>query len=249
MGWRFHRSKQIIPGVRLNFSRSGLSVSVGVKGARVNLGKSGIRTTLGLPGTGISHVTYQPWHATNTKRQSMSTRREVPMSPPSTGAAYDNNPNIINEAGFSIWHFLAVVIVGGPLFVWAGQLGHDAAPSMDVHTQNAAAPMPSLKAPTTAIAPTMAQAGADNLSTPYTQGLASRSELETWTSNLSASTREGALWWAGERGKRPPRTCPNAHGIEFLLGCQAAKEKLAPIDRRRLSEPEFRRGWNSYINH
>jgi Protein of unknown function (DUF4236) len=54
--FRFHRSKKILPGVRLNLAKSGPSVSVGVRGARVNIGSQGIRTTIGLPGSGLSYI-------------------------------------------------------------------------------------------------------------------------------------------------------------------------------------------------
>jgi hypothetical protein len=58
MGYfRFHRSKQILPGVRLNLAKTGPSVSLGVPGARVNLGPRGARTTVGLPGSGLSYIT------------------------------------------------------------------------------------------------------------------------------------------------------------------------------------------------
>lgn len=54
MGWRFRRSVQLIPGVRINLSRSGISTSVGVKGAHVTFGGKRITRTVGIPGTGIS---------------------------------------------------------------------------------------------------------------------------------------------------------------------------------------------------
>lgn len=55
MGFRFRRSVKIAPGVRLNFSRSGVSTSIGGPGATVNLSKRGARGTVGLPGTGLSY--------------------------------------------------------------------------------------------------------------------------------------------------------------------------------------------------
>lgn len=55
MGFRFRRSVRIAPGLRLNLSKSGGSVSVGRRGATVNLSGRGTRTTVGLPGTGISY--------------------------------------------------------------------------------------------------------------------------------------------------------------------------------------------------
>jgi hypothetical protein len=57
MGYfRFHRSLGIIPGVRVNFSKSGLGLSLGVPGARYSMGPRGRRLTVGIPGTGLSYV-------------------------------------------------------------------------------------------------------------------------------------------------------------------------------------------------
>ncbi len=55
MGWRFHRILNIIPGVRVNVSKGGLSTSVGPRGADINIGKHGVTTNAGLPGTGLSY--------------------------------------------------------------------------------------------------------------------------------------------------------------------------------------------------
>jgi uncharacterized protein DUF4236 len=33
MGFRFHRSLKILPGIRLNFGKRGISTSIGVRGA------------------------------------------------------------------------------------------------------------------------------------------------------------------------------------------------------------------------
>ena len=56
MGLRFRKIFSIIPGVRLNVSKSGVSTSLGGHGATVNVGTSGKRTvTVGIPGTGLSY--------------------------------------------------------------------------------------------------------------------------------------------------------------------------------------------------
>jgi len=56
MGLRFRRSFRIVPGVRINLSRSGLSTSIGRPGATLNVGgKRGPRVTVGIPGTGLSY--------------------------------------------------------------------------------------------------------------------------------------------------------------------------------------------------
>lgn len=55
MGFRFRKSIKILPGVRVNLGKSGVSsVSVGPRGSTVTAGKSGVRHTIGLPGTGLS---------------------------------------------------------------------------------------------------------------------------------------------------------------------------------------------------
>jgi hypothetical protein len=56
MGWRFRRLVNMLPGIRLNFSRSGVSTSVGTRGAHVTLGNRKVGTTVGLPGTGLNYT-------------------------------------------------------------------------------------------------------------------------------------------------------------------------------------------------
>jgi Protein of unknown function (DUF4236)/Bacterial SH3 domain len=55
MALRFRRSVRLFPGVRLNFSRSGISTSIGVRGASLTLGNRGTYVNVGIPGTGLSY--------------------------------------------------------------------------------------------------------------------------------------------------------------------------------------------------
>ncbi|MGI0490008.1 DUF4236 domain-containing protein [Pantanalinema rosaneae CENA516] len=57
MAFRFRRSMKIMPGVRLNLSKRGASVSLGPKGMKHTIGPGGRRTTVGVPGSGFSHPT------------------------------------------------------------------------------------------------------------------------------------------------------------------------------------------------
>lgn len=57
MGMRFRKSVKICKGVKVNFSKSGASVSLGGRGHSVNVGKRGTRATVGIPGTGLSYST------------------------------------------------------------------------------------------------------------------------------------------------------------------------------------------------
>jgi Protein of unknown function (DUF4236) len=56
MGFRFRRSIKLLPGIRLNIGKRGVSTSIGVRGVHVTFGKTGTRTTVGLPGSGISYT-------------------------------------------------------------------------------------------------------------------------------------------------------------------------------------------------
>jgi hypothetical protein len=56
MGFRFRRRVRILPGVRLNLSRSGISTSIGTRGLWATYGKRGRRLTVGLPGTGLGYT-------------------------------------------------------------------------------------------------------------------------------------------------------------------------------------------------
>jgi len=90
VGWRFRRTMKILPGVRLNFSRSGVSWSVGVRGLRLTLGgKTGPRTTVGLPGSGISYTKTWPKHReiAPTDRQPQPASLETAKRVPGGGAS------------------------------------------------------------------------------------------------------------------------------------------------------------------
>ncbi|HEX8431473.1 MAG TPA: DUF4236 domain-containing protein [Longimicrobium sp.] len=55
MGFRFRKSIKILPGVRVNVSRSGVSTTIGGRGASVSIGKRGSYLNTGIPGTGLSY--------------------------------------------------------------------------------------------------------------------------------------------------------------------------------------------------
>ena len=61
MFFRFFRRIKIAPGLTINLSKGGASLSAGVRGARITLGKRGVRKTLGLPGTGLSWTNQSSW--------------------------------------------------------------------------------------------------------------------------------------------------------------------------------------------
>jgi hypothetical protein len=58
MGYfRFRKTISVLPGVKVNLSKTGVSTSVGGKGATLNIGHGKKNVTLGIPGTGLSYRT------------------------------------------------------------------------------------------------------------------------------------------------------------------------------------------------
>jgi hypothetical protein len=55
---RFRRTFKILPGVKVNMSKGGISVTVGPRGFHLNFGKHGVRQTVGIPGSGLSETSY-----------------------------------------------------------------------------------------------------------------------------------------------------------------------------------------------
>ena len=56
MTFRFFRRFRIAPGVHLNLSKGGVSMSVGPRGLKATSGTSGRRFTAGIPGTGLHYT-------------------------------------------------------------------------------------------------------------------------------------------------------------------------------------------------
>jgi len=70
MGWgiklgnfRFYRRVNLFPGLSLNLSRSGPSVTVGMRGTHLTLGPRGISRTIGIPGTGVYYTSRSGYHS------------------------------------------------------------------------------------------------------------------------------------------------------------------------------------------
>src|SRR5262245_41413723 len=56
MGFTFRKSFKLPGGFRVNLSKGGVGVSVGVAGFRVGVGPSGGRVSAGIPGTGLGYT-------------------------------------------------------------------------------------------------------------------------------------------------------------------------------------------------
>ena len=56
MGFSFRKRLKIMKGLYLNFSKNGVSTSIGGNGLTMNIGKNGTRVTTSIPGTGIRYT-------------------------------------------------------------------------------------------------------------------------------------------------------------------------------------------------
>lgn len=53
MGWNYRKRIKIAPGMHLNFSKRGISTTIGGRGVSVNIGKNGTYLNTSIPGTGL----------------------------------------------------------------------------------------------------------------------------------------------------------------------------------------------------
>lgn len=129
--FRFRRSMRILPGVRMNLSKSGMSVSMGPRGAHYTVGPRGTRTTVGIPGTGLSYTTYSSHHARRAAEQHAkpatvaspgmfvsSPSRSVPMTPAAKlgwGITLLILGLILLAA---VWPIGILILIGGGALVW-----------------------------------------------------------------------------------------------------------------------------------
>jgi len=74
---RFRKSIKLAPGIRMNFSRSGASWTLGPRGASVGIGKRGTYLNTGIPGTGLYSRTKIGGTAASTRTASQKTRIAV----------------------------------------------------------------------------------------------------------------------------------------------------------------------------
>jgi hypothetical protein len=61
--FHFYRRKEIFPGVRVNLSKSGPSLTLGAAGFHVTLSSRGVRKTVGIPGTGFYYTSTAGYHS------------------------------------------------------------------------------------------------------------------------------------------------------------------------------------------
>lgn len=81
MGFRFRKGVRILPGLRLNVTKNGISsLTVGGRGLSYNIGKKGTRGTVGKPGTGLSYSSYRSYNGKQTPERIDPETGEIRMA-------------------------------------------------------------------------------------------------------------------------------------------------------------------------
>ena len=86
-------------------------------------------------------------------------------------------------------------------------------------------------------------------SASFQAGAQARNTWETWFKSLNSDAQRGAEYWASVRNTKPRPHCSDGNAqdsADFMDACIKAKRLLAPVDKRRNTEPDYWRGWNSY---
>ena len=80
MGLRFYRRVRLFPGVTVNLSKTGASMSFGVRGAHYTVGPRGRRVTVGLPGTGLYYTQIDRTRRSSTPQKTQPARSQTSPS-------------------------------------------------------------------------------------------------------------------------------------------------------------------------
>jgi hypothetical protein len=111
MGLRFFRRVTLTPGLRINLSRSGPSLSLGARGAHITVGRRGVRRTVGMPGSGLFYTSLHGTHtgahtapafdharAVPTKTQLLRKLADLHRAGVLSDAEYEQKREQVNEA-------------------------------------------------------------------------------------------------------------------------------------------------------
>jgi Protein of unknown function (DUF4236) len=120
---RFRRTFSLFPGVKVNVSKGGMSITVGQKGFHLNFSKRGVRQTTSLPGSGISHTSYlyknddeEEERETSEKEERAASQEEQEEKPKRR-----RTRRTIREHASSPWGFFLFAVVALFFIYFGGQ--------------------------------------------------------------------------------------------------------------------------------
>jgi hypothetical protein len=112
---RFRKTFTLFPGVRVNLSKGGMSISVGRQGFTLNFSKRGVRQTTGLPGSGISHTSYlfknDPESEDEDEKEKEAEKEERASEATDEKPKQRRTRRSLKEQASSPWGFFAFVFI------------------------------------------------------------------------------------------------------------------------------------------
>lgn len=111
MGFSFRKRLKIMKGLYLNFSKNGVSTSVGGPGATLNFGKNGTRVTTSIPGTGIRYSK----NLSGNKKDTVSDFQDG-TNPVLTIDNYNFTGKVPKEANKKFFYLSIIFIILGIIF-------------------------------------------------------------------------------------------------------------------------------------
>ena len=117
---RFQRQFTLFPGVKVNVSKTGMSITIGGKGFHLNLSKRGVMQTTNLPGKGLSHRSYI-FKNVQDDEEKKDNAEDKPSSRRAEGRAKRNTTAAAKEQNASPWGFFLFMLVALFFIYFGGQ--------------------------------------------------------------------------------------------------------------------------------
>lgn len=95
---------------------------------------------------------------------------------------------------------------------------------------------------------TTTQAASSRPTSSFEVGRTDWHKWSNWKRSLDGDKLAGAMFWAKVRSNKPPPSCSSdrgAYSADFRDTCELAKGFLTDVDKLRLSDPNYRQGWNA----
>jgi uncharacterized protein DUF4236 len=124
MPLRFRKSYRILPGVKVNLSKSGMSFTVGPRGFHLTFGKRGVRQTIGLPGSGLSESSYIFKNEPESKKPRRSTSSHAKESEDEAASGASDADEELEGIGCSLGGCLLTILVASVLVYFLASTMH-----------------------------------------------------------------------------------------------------------------------------
>jgi hypothetical protein len=109
---RIRKSFNLFPGVKVNMSKGGMSISVGRRGFHLNFSKRGVRQTVGLPGSGVSESSYLfKNNSDEDKKEGKAEKDQASAEETEEKPKRKSTRRTLRENASSPWGFFAFVFI------------------------------------------------------------------------------------------------------------------------------------------